>query len=301
MTDQKTRTENDAVIEAVRGLHGFQQINIDPPASENSIAPVLLVPKDMQTFNLRSVLDEYRTRPRRRTQAAKLIDVKSFSDHVKRYAAGVEKGVTLYATIDPAQITATYDDHTTDQLPGFAQDTASYSFPISKAWKAWIENALSGASLTEFASFLEDNLADVVDPSTAGDGAQKFATRFSVEYASADRILQLSRGLALKERSEVQHSVNLGSGEGEVSWKVSHEDKEGGKLNVPGAVLIAIQVFDGGPMYQIPIRIRYRVKDGQLRWWLLAHRSDLAREKAIRDVCNQIATDTGAPLFYGRR
>jgi hypothetical protein len=152
-----------------------------------------------------------------------------------------------------------------------------------------------------FAEFLEDHLHEMIEPGAAGKSAADFADRYGIVYGTPGRMLELSKGLSVRVASSVKNFQNLASGEVELFYQVTHEDQAGGALKIPGALLLQISVFEGGPVYQIPVRVRYRVTDGKVTWAFEPHRSDLVYEDAITEVCETIARETMVPLFYGKR
>ena len=70
-------------------------------------------------------------------------------------------------------------------------------------------------------------------------------------------------------------------------------------MKVPNAFLIAIPVFELGERFVIPVRLRYRLNQGHVRWTLALYRSELVFDTAVRETCAKAAAGTGLPLFYG--
>ena len=65
-------------------------------------------------------------------------------------------------------------------------------------------------------------------------------------------------------------------------------------------ISIGIPVFWGGAAYRIDARLRYRVKDGGLKFWYELIRADKVMEDATKTMIEKIKADTGVPLFFGR-
>ncbi len=68
---------------------------------------------------------------------------------------------------------------------------------------------------------------------------------------------------------------------------------------MPGAFLVAIPVFKGGAPYQIPARLRYRVREKSITWFYELHGVDRVFDHAFSEACAKAANDTGLPLFLG--
>ena len=54
-----------------------------------------------------------------------------------------------------------------------------------------------------------------------------------------------------------------------------------------------------GVSYVIPVRLRYRVTSGQIKWTMHLVQAERAFDRATREVCANVAEKTGLPLFYG--
>lgn len=108
-----------------------------------------------------------------------------------------------------------------------------------------------------------------------------------------------ARGLAVTVDSKVTNAVNLATGEGQLSYAEEHRDAGGQSLKVPGALLIAVPVFRSGFAYQIPVRLRYRVKDGNVTWTLAMYRPERYFDDAFMGACERVREETALPLFVG--
>ena len=67
-----------------------------------------------------------------------------------------------------------------------------------------------------------------------------------------------------------------------------------------GAFLLAIPVFRGGDLYQIAVRLRYRVQGGAVSWSFELHGADRSFDHAFREACEDARARTELPLFYGQ-
>jgi hypothetical protein len=69
---------------------------------------------------------------------------------------------------------------------------------------------------------------------------------------------------------------------------------------VPGLFLIAIPVFKDGVVYRLPVRLRYRLKEGTVFWSYDIYRDDKAFKDAYDEICVQIEEETGSHVFVGQ-
>ncbi len=141
-------------------------------------------------------------------------------------------------------------------------------------------------------------MGDVVDAGLAGDIAKKFASDLGLKLAGPQRLMELSRGLTVHVNSRMVDSVNLSSGEVQFSYSDEHKGEAGQPLNVPGGFVLALPVFRGGDPFQVPVRLRYRTKDG-ISWAFLLQRTDAVWDVSIKEACDKAHSETELPLFYG--
>ena len=152
----------------------------------------------------------------------------------------------------------------------------------------------------KFAEFIEDRVHDVIDPEQAGANATELASILQSSLASPAKLLGLARGLTVNVGKRVQNATNLSTGEAQIAFQEEHSDAVGQPLKVPGAFAIAIPVLRCGRLWQIPIRLRYRVSGGSVYWILQPHRLVETKQAVFDEVCAEAREKTELPLFYGR-
>jgi uncharacterized protein YfdQ (DUF2303 family) len=294
---EKNRTEADAVGELATRAFEPRLMEIEDPIIGR--VEVFVGPNNVEPRSIKKLLDEYRTEPERKRGTAALQTLQSFIAHVNRHK---DPDSVIFATESNTRLACVFDyNHAgADGDPRFGVHRAHYDCPLSDEWKAW--DAIDGKQLgpNEFAEFIESRIADIVDPSSAGDGAKKFADTLGVEFAGPAKVMEMSRGIALRVNAKVARQVNLQSGVTQFVFQEQHNDENGEPLKVPGAFLIAIPVFKGGALYQLPVRLRYRVgSGGTLSWTLARYRDDRALQHAFAEVCETAQKETALPLFFG--
>jgi hypothetical protein len=117
--------------------------------------------------------------------------------------------------------------------------------------------------------------------------------------AGPSRLLDLSRGLKVNEDTKVATAVNLSTGEGQIQFEASHKDEAGAPLRVPNIFLLGVPVFEGGPCYRLPVRLRYRVSQGTVRWIVQRYRPELTSTDAFTEACQVVRDKTGLPVLLG--
>lgn len=294
-----SKPEAEAVAEIVKRASLPFMLDVEHP--DGTKGPILFRPLGDGGFAAEEVgdlLESYRDRPRFREGTATLEDLQSFIAHVKRFQ-DVDSVVFARKAGQPS-LTCVLDYHPAGATPPrFGHHRSHYAFPLSTEWLAW--TAMTGKPMTvpEFSAFIEDRLADVADPSAALTTAKDFAKLFDCHFASPGRLLELARGLSVNVEAKVTNHANLSSGESTISFATSHLDDKGQQLKIPGAFLLQIPVFRGGAHYQVPARLRYRVRESRVTWFYDLHRVAEFLEHAVGEAIDIVKAETGLPVLAG--
>jgi uncharacterized protein YfdQ (DUF2303 family) len=265
---------------------------------------VAAVPRGTELKSIKPLLDEYRTAPERRRGTAQLGDLASFIAHVGRFK---DADSALFAQRDPAKpsLTGVLNYHLAGPIasaaPRFGDHRAFYAFPLSREWKAWREKQGAPMAQGDFAAFLEDRIVDVIEPpnaeTTPEDALLHLRAKIGGVFAGPAKLLDLSRGLNAEQR--VIGNVTLASGEATISFAEEHRDAAGDPIRVPSLFVIGIPIFDRGTVYRLAVRLRYRVKGGQVIWFYELYQADRAFDDAIGEAAASAQAETGLPLYYG--
>ena len=256
--------------------------------------------------------DSARNQPRFRRGTAAMTTLDSFIDHVKRFG---DDGTAVFADDNRStpKMTAVLDYHYPDFGEGptrtqapyrFGRHRTTFAFPLSDEWKAWIKKDGVVMTMGDFATFLEDRLADIAG---AGDDYPEHVSRLVEESGGPDRIatyaalMELARGLHVYENAQVEEAVNLSSGEGSVRFSIEHETRTrtGGSVKVPKLFFIAIPIFNKGAFYRIASRLRYRKTLEGLKFWFELYRADLSFDHAFAEAVEKVDAETPAAVFFG--
>lgn len=293
----------EAVIKLAKdSTKGAEVITIGHDGLE---APVLLRPAgdgSIQASSVKAFLEEYRKTPEFRKGTARLGDIASYIDHTNRFK---DDDSVIFASPNPAkpQLMTVFDYHcaTADGEPRNGAHRAVYDFPLSDEWIAWSRAHGQPMNQQAFAEFIENRILDVIEPGgELGPSTAEFARKLGdIEFATPMKVLELSRGLAVRVGTQVKQAVNLSTGEVQVLYETQNNDESGAPLKVPTAFLIAIPVFRSGIMYQVPVRLRYSVRERQIQWRVELHRAEVMLEDAFDEAKKHASKETGLPVFVG--
>jgi hypothetical protein len=318
---EEHRSGAAAIIDAVKALSAPELMKFEAP--DGTTLQMLLHPSGKTLVNLEDHLDKLRARPKRRIGIHRALSLDSFIEIVNRFKDG---NSAIFASNDPQKpsLTGIFDFHEagpaaeTGKLARHGEHACLYAFPLSKEWQAWHKGNKSLMNQADFAAFIEDRIADVSMPDPVLTGAlnQRIAggdfgektqieelaellIRLNAKLATPAELVTLSRGLAIYENAVAKNIVNLQTGEAQIKFETAHVDEQGAPLNIPGYFLIAIPVFELGPLYQVAVRLRYRKQGGQLGWFYELYRIERVFDFAFQGACVEAAAQTEVPLYLG--
>lgn len=271
--------------------------------------PVALLGDKVQIFKPEE-LDVWGVRPRFRQGTATLLSLDALIAHVNRFK---DAESVLFANNERSAptITAVLDYHPQGGLlggakPRFGKHRSHYAFPLSEEWKAWKEKDGKAMPMAAFAEFLEERIVDVVGLIPGEDEVSEELQKYinscggTETIANPARLIELSRGLQIYESAVVKQANRLSSGEGELTFEVTHTSQDGKPLKVPSLFLIAIPVFYGDGYYRIAARLRYRKTGEGIVFWYDLWRTDHALDHAFRMACDRVEASTDLPLLLGK-
>lgn len=258
---------------------------------------LLIAPASMSVAEVKQFIDKERLWPEALKGHTSLHKCQSFIDYTNRYKA---ESSAIFYNQDDQKVTCIFDCATIS-MPSYERHTADYAFPFSDELKEWKEHDGDVMSQVDFAFFIEKNVLDLADPdkTAESEALKEIRLRIGGHFAAVSKMVELSRGISIHsdERATVKYDPN--TGESTVDFSSEHTDAAGDKVKVPNMFLIVIPILKGGKAYQLPCRLRHRLKNGQIIWWYEVIDLDKAIEAAINEELDQIKDKIGLPVFYG--
>jgi len=263
-----------------------------PPA-----VPVIWDPNRKEVIGLKSSVDAWRLTPAAKKGTATALTLATFIELVNRHKT-VASAVFADTDWHKPSFTAVIDYHPAISC-GQADNgkhRVHYAFPLSEEWKAWVKLDGEVMSQLDFATFLEDRVAELASPTEA----EKIALErdFATTVATPAELVQLSRGLQVNIESRVKNAHTLQNGTGQIQWEENHQDATGKPLVVPGIFILSIAPFFMGEKIRVPVRLRYRVS-GTVKWFFQIYRPDQFVTERVRDDLDHTAAETGLPAYEG--
>lgn len=269
MTDETstTRTEYDAAFSQGAAV---AEIRTDP-----GVHPFVVVPDGFNLTDLEHMMDA----PRRIRQAVSLTDEASFLAYLEEFKT---ENTRIFANRDKSTLTAVIDYHGGEDAPSWCSHLATLTLEKSPEWLTWTAKNGQQLSQTAFAEFLEDNVADVVEPDDA-------------------TILEAAKGLEAKKTVHFKSGVNLDNGSVQFTYA---EDVNGttskAALKVPTRFVLGLSPYTGGQPIKVQARLRYRINNDVLTFTYLIERPHKVLEFAFDKVLESVASETQIKPLLGR-
>lgn len=278
-------------------------IELDEPAlGLPTRIPAFLNRASGRVDDLSPFFEKFRLFPKQKTGTAHVTAAESFIALTLRHRT---PATALFAnTLDwkKPSLMAVVDYHKPFDVgagePDWLKHRIVYDFPLTDEWKAWIACDGRVMEQEDFAEWFEEHLPELSAPDS--QESEDFLANYGLKVAYPNEILALTRGISVHVESRVKNNITLQSGEGEITFEEEHKDaKTGVKLAVPGLFILSIKPFRMGNACRIPVRLRYRVSGGAVKWFFKMLRpEDYVTEEILRD-CERAASETELPLYHG--
>ncbi|TXH09183.1 MAG: DUF2303 family protein [Hyphomicrobiaceae bacterium] len=247
-----------------------------------------VVPVGMQIQSLKDIRDEDRQTPAYRADFVKTHDLASFIAHVGRFKSD---DTVLFARL-PAitgnnvlfSIRAVIDHHPagTDTARAGAQRHLVIYVPVLHLRaQRWLDAERKMMAQGDFAAFIEDNLSDLCV-------LEGFTPPFGTAVATPADLLTLSRGLEVRVNQTVRNATRLATGEVSLTFTTENTRQDGSELIVPEWFGLRVPVFAGAEPFVLPVRLRYKVADGAIKFAYLFHDFDRMLEDTVRAAIDTV-------------
>lgn len=257
---------------------------LDPESANcaTGATPYTIIKESQQVHDLEQLLPN----PVRKRDTVYLERADSFIRYVNAHK--IPNTSAIYQTSDSKGETsfkAIIDDHQIGEngTPNWQSHKVIYTPQTSREWRVWNEWDKRDAPQEQFASFIEDNMPDIIEP-------------------NGSILLEIVRTLESKKNVHFKSGVRLDNGDFSIQYEETSTAKAGekGALDIPQIIKLSIPVYDAGANYEVEARFRYRISDGRLRmWYELVRLHDIIKH-ATDIISKQIAEGIeGVPIYYG--
>lgn len=283
------------VLDAARSAE-ISSINLDE--LEQGQLPVLFVPEGYTATVLKD-LEKHLPTPIRKIAVVSLSDADSFIAYTKEHGNSIHSHIYLQADYPQGRVefTAIINDHGGDyDAQAWRDHRATFNPDKSLEWQRWTKNNCTPMSQIEFASWIEDNMADIATVDKLPNASQMLEMALSFEANSEKRFKSATR---------------LQSGGISMEYIDTEDDATRQRMEMFDRFAIGIPVFAqpitvGGQGtdapavgYRIDARLKYRIREGKLALWYELVRADKVLAAASQDLVVKIRDEAGFPLLAG--
>jgi uncharacterized protein YfdQ (DUF2303 family) len=164
---------------------------------------------------------------------------------------------------------------------GWGDFRVQIEFRKTPQWLKW--SGIDGKMMpqVEFAEFVENNLADIVEPPGA-------------------TMLEIATYLQTTRSVDFKSGIRLSSGAIQFQNLESLDTKVGaGNIEVPEMLTLGLQPFIGSGGYKIPTRFRYRLNDGKLTLGIKMQRIETMMDELIETLIAKIERGANISVLDG--
>jgi uncharacterized protein YfdQ (DUF2303 family) len=234
--------------------------------------PFVVVPQNARVESLQHLLPA----PLRTVATRAFITLESFC----RYVSTFKQADTRIELKLDGNAKAVIDANGPDS-PAWEGHTAQFVPTYSPQWKIWHGANAKKFTQKEFATFIEDNISDVLAP-------------------AGGVMLDIARDLQVEQSSNFSGAIRLDNGDVQLNYVRQTTGKVGqkGDMEIPSQFTIQLPVLAGEAARQIECRLKYDLNDGRLTLSFEVVRLAALLEEVIRSIEAVIANDTGIKPFY---
>ena len=237
----------------------------------------ILLPPGWKREDLTTLVAAQKRAPARKRGSIELHDAASFIIYCEDQAASTEG--YLYAITEKRCIVAVFNDHQAG--PGWQDHRATLALNLTREADLWMRNNGQQMEQEAFATFLEDNIADVVEP-------------------SGETLLKIALTLQAKTDVNFRSSRRLDNGQVQLQYVETIDARAGdGSLEIPREFTIGIRLFKNEAGYKLRARLKYRLGNGKVKFWYELDRPLDAIEDAFKGKADEVQEKCGYPLLYG--
>lgn len=239
------------------------------------------VPPGYRQDDITSLVEKASAAPFRKRTSVALGDVPSllaYCDDQQEQA-----NAYIYADPDARSITAVFNDQRAAGQPGWRDHRASFKAEFTPEFQLWLAQNKQAKSQTDFAEFIEDNLADLQgeDATLLLNVATTIQATSGINFASARRLQDGQTQLTYNEVVDAKAGAD-------------------GALKIPQTFTLGLRIFKNGGGYKLTARLKYRLGGGSVKFWYELERPERAVEDAFTGYVSEVREKSGYTVLVGK-
>jgi uncharacterized protein YfdQ (DUF2303 family) len=191
-------------------------------------------------------------------------------------------GGYIYADPDARTISVVFNDHRAGA--GWRDHRAVFKAEFTPEYQNWLAHNGSGKAMaqSDFAEFIEDNLADITEP-------------------AAHQLLDVATTITMSNGINFSSAKRLQDGQSQLMYVESIEAMAGadGGLTIPKEFTLGLRIFKNGGGYLLKARLKYRLNSGSVKFWYELDRPERAVEDAFTGYVTEVREKSGYTVLIG--
>lgn len=271
--------------EATQGIGDAAQLLVNLQAAgiaERNIdgAHFLVLPHGYQHHDISRAVEAQQSEPDRKRGTVSVKDVASLLAYCQDQ--GAAKSAYIFADPDSRSIVAVFNENRDG--PGWRDHRASYKAEYTPEFQRWLDNngPSKAKGQTDFAEFIEDNLADIPAP-------------FAEQLLNVATTIQATSGIEFKS------AKRLDNGQNQLTYVETIDARAGagGGLMIPREFKLGLRIFKNGGGYSLTARLKYRLLSGGVKFWYELDRPERQVEDAFAGYIEQVREKSGYAVLIG--
>lgn len=242
----------------------------------------LVLPPGYQRQDITADVEKARDEPYRKRGQVVMLDVSSLIQHA--IDQGCEPTGYIYANPDTREIVAVYNDHKNGDHPGWRDHRASFKAEYTPEFELWLHHNGHECAMVQvqFAEFLEENIADIAE--------------------GGSDLLTMATTLQAKTEIDFKSARRLDNGQNQLTYveNISATAGANGAMVIPPRFDLAVRIFKNGARYKIGARLKYRLRDGHVKFWYELERPLIAIEDAFAGYVDTVREKSGYTVLIGK-
>jgi uncharacterized protein YfdQ (DUF2303 family) len=246
-------------------------------------ARFVMLPPGFQQHDITAAVEKAQGVPNRKRGTVQVKDLASLLVALEDQAAqGAKDTGYVYADPDARTITAVFNDNRAGA--GWRDYRVGFKAEYTSEFQRWLENngANRAKGQTEFAEYVEDNLADIQEP-------------FAQQLLEVATTIQATSGIDFKSAKRLQ------DGQTQLAYTENIDARAGsdGALSIPKEFALGLRIFKNGDGYKLKARLKYRLHSGSVKFWFELDRPERSVEDAFAGYVNQVREKSGYAVLLG--
>ncbi len=224
--------------------------------------------------------------PKRQRASVDLYNAQSFVDYLNAHKRTSVTHVFGQATEAGGSFLAVVDYHEIKNGPaGWGEHKVSLKLATTPEWSRWLGNNNKLLAQEPFAEFIEDNMADIVQP----DGGILID---AVQFLQGTKNVSFKAGKSLRNGSmQIEYTEVIDAQAG---------TRRDDKTTLPETLTVLLSPFVGVKPTEIKARLRFRLgQGGGVSFQYVLDRPYKVLEQAFNDAAALITEKTGLTVHFG--